>query len=105
MLIFATSCLSVAGASESLSLRTGFPFGHYYFTDVMGPKILGLPVLLVLAYLGIGYCSWVVAVFIFGEKGKAIRGLKIVAVPAVASFMMVAWDLSMEPDWATVDNV
>jgi hypothetical protein len=29
-------------------LRTGFPFGHYYFTDVMGPKIFQLPVLLLL---------------------------------------------------------
>ena len=103
MLIFAVTCLSVAGASESLSLRTGFPFGHYYFTEVMGPKIFGLPVLLVLAYLGIGYCSWVLAVLIAGGQ-KAIRGFKIVAIPALASFTMVAWDLSMEPDWATVDR-
>lgn len=37
MSAFATFCLGIGAASESLSLRTGFPFGHYYFTNLMGP--------------------------------------------------------------------
>ena len=53
-LIFMGLCLGAGSFFESVSLRTGFPFGHYYFTDVMGPKLLKVPVLLVLAYLGRG---------------------------------------------------
>src|SRR5271170_4571920 len=34
--IFAAFCLGFGTLAESVSLRTGFPFGHYYFTDVMG---------------------------------------------------------------------
>jgi uncharacterized membrane protein len=101
---FALLCLGIGGVSESLSLRTGFPFGNYFFTDVMGPKILQLPVLLVLAYLGIGYCSWVVSVLISRQVGKPISGVQLVMVPMLAAGVMLAWDLAMEADWATVDR-
>jgi putative membrane protein len=102
--IFAVLCLGVGGLMESLSLRTGFPFGHYYFTGVMGPKLFQLPVLLVLAYLGMGYASWVVTLLILRYRGKALAGARVVAAPVVASFVMVAWDWSMEADWSTVDR-
>src|SRR5271163_2879714 len=36
-LVFTILCLGSGTFFESLSLRTGFPFGHYYFTDLMGP--------------------------------------------------------------------
>jgi putative membrane protein len=41
--IFAAFCLGFGTLAESVSLRIGLPFGHYYFTDVMGPKIFQLP--------------------------------------------------------------
>lgn len=104
IVVFAVTCLSVGGVNEILGLRTGFPFGHYYFTDVMGPKAWGLPFLLVLAYLGIGYCSWVLAVLILGVQEKPLRAFHRVVVPALAAFLMLAWDLSMEADWSTVDK-
>src|SRR5438874_332731 len=40
--VFAAWCLGVGTLAESLSLRTGFPFGRYAFTEVMGPKIFEL---------------------------------------------------------------
>src|SRR5215472_1138156 len=46
ILIFVGLCLAVGSFFESLSLRTGFPFGHYYFTGVMGPQLSHLPILL-----------------------------------------------------------
>ena len=104
MWVFTLSCAGAAGLCESLSLRTGFPFGHYFFTDLMGPKIFDLPVLLVMAYLGIGYCSWVLAVLILGYRDKPLSGTRVVALPLLASTIMVAWDLSMDPIWATLDR-
>ena len=104
MLIFTALCLGVAGLSESLSLRTGFPFGDYYFTDVMGPRISHLPILLVLAYLGIGYCSWVLSMLLLGNAQKPIAGIRVLTTPLLASFIMLAWDLSMEADWSTIDR-
>lgn len=104
MLSFVAICIGTASLAETLSLRTGFPFGNYYFTDVMGPKLFGLPFLLVLAYLGIGYCAWIVALLILGYRDAPLRGTRLVATPLLASFVMLAWDLAMEPHWATVGH-
>ena len=78
ILVFATLCLGVGTLFESLSLRTGFPFGHYRFTDLMGPKLFDLPILLALAYVGMGYLSWVVGLVILECQNEPISGRKIV---------------------------
>ena len=39
ILIFTVICLMVGGFFENLGVLTGFPYGRYYFTDVMGPKL------------------------------------------------------------------
>ena len=104
ILVFTIACIAVAGSFESLSLRTGFPFGHYFFTGIMGPKISGLPVLLVLAYLGIGYSSWILALVILGLRDKPLSGTRVVAAPALAAFIMLAWDIAMDPQWAAIDR-
>jgi uncharacterized membrane protein len=104
MAAFTVFCLGVGAVCESLSLRTGFPFGHYYFTSLMGPKFIQLPVLLVLAYLGIGYCSWMLSLLILKYRNKPLTGTRVVAVPFLASLIMLAWDLSMDAIWSTLDH-
>ena len=97
ILVFMVLSLGSATLFESLSLRTGFPFGHYYFTGVMGPKVFQLPVLLALAYVAMGYLSWIVSLLILGYQDRPLQGRRIVLLPLIASFVMVAWDLSMDP--------
>jgi uncharacterized membrane protein len=104
ILLFATLCLGVGTLFESVSLRTGFPFGHYRFTNLMGPKVFDLPILLALAYLGMGYLSWVLGLVILECRDKPLSGKKIVLLPLLASFIMTAWDLSMDPVWADLDH-
>ena len=101
---FACLCLGIGTLAETVALRTGFPFGSYYFTDVMGPKVFQLPVLLTLAYLGIGYAAWVVAVLILDCAGKPIRGSRVVLLPLLASVAMVSWDAAMDPNWSLLDH-
>ncbi|MBV8214796.1 MAG: carotenoid biosynthesis protein [Verrucomicrobia bacterium] len=103
-LVFAGLCLSVGIIFESLSLRTGFPFGQYEFTDLMGPRLFDLPVLLALAYLGMGYLSWVIGLLILRYENVPLSGAKLILLPAVASLIMTTWDLSMEPVWADIDR-
>jgi putative membrane protein len=104
VLAFSGCCMGIGGICECLSLRTGFPFGHYYFTDLMGPKILEVPVLLVLAYLGIGYCSWVLGVVLLGYRTRALSTAGVFVLALVASTVMTAWDLSMDAIWSTLDR-
>lgn len=104
ILVFTTLCLGVGTLFESVSLRTGFPFGHYSFTDLMGPKLFDLPILLALAYVGMGYLSWVLGLAILGCQNETLSGKNIVLLPLAASFGMTAWDLSMDPVWADIDH-
>lgn len=102
--VFTSLCLGVGTLFESVSLRIGFPFGHYNFTDLMGPKLFDLPILLAIAYVGMGYLSWVLGLAILGCQNEPLSGKNIVLLPLAASFGMTAWDLSMDPVWADIDH-
>ena len=102
ILVFAGLCILVGNFTENLSIATGFPFGHYYFVELMGPKLFQVPVLLGLAYIGMSYVSWTLARAIVGNPHAPVTGLRIIGLPLVASFIMVAWDLAQDPIWATV---
>src|ERR1700747_2673261 len=74
ILAFVSICLVIGGVFEYVGVRTGFPFGHYYFTDLMGPKLSVVPIFLGLAYVGMGYLSWMLAVIILGGVRNPISG-------------------------------
>jgi uncharacterized membrane protein len=103
MIVFFVICLIVGGAVENIGVLTGIPFGPYYFTPLMGPKILVVPVLLALAYVGMAYLSWTLALLILRQSSNSVlAGSRAVTVPLIASFIMVAWDVAMDPVWSTV---
>jgi uncharacterized membrane protein len=102
VLIFTALCLVVGNLLENLSILTGFPFGRYHFTEVMGPKLFYVPLLLGLAYVGMGYLSWTLARLILGDVQEPLTGSRVMTRPLVAAFLMVAWDLSMDPIWSNL---
>lgn len=92
----------VGNIFENVGVRTGFPYGHYHFTDVMGPKLMNVPVMLGLAYVGMAYLSWTLARVILGNMHAPLIGNRVLALPLIAASIMVAWDLSQDPVWATI---
>lgn len=100
ILAFTVLCVLIGNVFENLSINTGFPFGNYHFTDAMGPKIFNVPVLLGLAYIGMGYLSWTLGLLITGGPNKQLAGVRAIAQPLIAAFIMLAWDLSMDPVWS-----
>ena len=99
ILAFAAICIVVGNVSENLGVVTGFPFGRYYFAELMGPKLFHVPVLLGLAYIGMAYVSWVLGCLIVDRSSTSTPWLSI---PLVASLIMLAWDLAQDPVWSTV---
>ena len=95
ILAFTAICLVVGNVAENVGVATGLPFGRYYFTDVMGPKLLHVPVLLGLAYIGMGYVSWTLAQMIVGPKRRVL-------LPLTAAAVMTTWDLSLDAVWSTI---
>jgi putative membrane protein len=92
----------VGNILENVGVRTGFPFGSYYFTDLMGPKLFVVPIQLGLAYLGMAYLSWTLGRVILGNMRSPVTGSRVVTLPLIAAFVMVAWDFSQDPVWSTV---
>ena len=98
-LFFALTCV-ISWSYESLSIATGFPFGNYHYTDNLGPKLGTVPLLIMPAYFGVCYICWLIS--------ELLTNLHLPGKPAaltlsvVASFVMVVWDLSMDPARATV---
>jgi hypothetical protein len=65
-------------------------------------KIFHVPVLLGVAYVGMGYLSWTLGALIVGNDRGPLKGFRLIVLPIVASLAMVGWDLSMDPVWSTV---
>ena len=105
VLVFAAITLVVSNIFENMSILTGFPFGHYYYTDGLGPKLFLVPILIGPAYLGTGYLAWMLARVILGAtEQQRLPGHFIFTVPMLASFIMVSWDLSLDPIASTINH-
>ncbi|MGV1013915.1 MAG: carotenoid biosynthesis protein [Methyloceanibacter sp.] len=99
---FAVFCLVVSNIFENLGVATGFPFGPYHYTDVLGPKLFYVPLMVGPAYLAVGYMAWVLATILVGDVRRGADAFSTFATPVIATFIMVLWDLSMDPTAATV---
>lgn len=104
ILTFLVMCLVVSNLLENTSILTGFPFGHYYYTDVLGPKLFLVPLLIGPAYFATGYLAWVLATVLIGDIGRTSSAFTTFAVPFMASFAMVAWDLGFDPTASTINH-
>ena len=99
---FAIICLVVSNAIENLGVATGFPFGPYHYTDALGPKLGYVPLMIGPAYLGVGYLSWVLATVLAGDVKRGAGAFTTFTTPLIGAFIMVLWDLSMDPSASTV---
>lgn len=104
MLTFFAIAFVVSWCMESLSIATGFPFGHYHYTERLGPKLGTVPLLIMPAYFAMCYVSWNLAHIVLNKFDHSADALQRFAVPVIAAFIMVMWDLSMDPSRATVSQ-
>ena len=84
-----------------MGVATGFPFGNYHHTDALGTKLGYVPLMIGPAYLGVGYLSWVMGAILIGDVKRGADALSTFATPLIGAFVMVLWDLSLDPSAAT----
>lgn len=88
----AVSLVVIAGggglAAEAVGVATGFPFGSYAYTGTLGPELIGVPVVVPLAWVMMAWPALVVA------RTLVTRGPAVVAVGACA---LTAWDVFLDP--------
>lgn len=73
---------------EAFGVRTGFPFGGYAYAGTLGWRLLGVPVVIPLAWTMMAYPALLVA-----RRITAAR----VAGPLVAGWALASWDLFLDP--------
>src|SRR5260370_35291294 len=96
--------LVVSNILETTSILTGFPFVNYHYTDVLGPKLFLVPLLIGPAYFDTGYLAWVLGTVLVGDVRRKSSAFTTFAVPFIASFAMVAWDLGFDPTSSTLHH-
>lgn len=92
-----------AGASlafELVGVWTGWPYGNYFYTDVLGIKVLdAVPALIPFAYFMMLYPSHVIVNLVLdGTPTSLQRGpIRIAAAGLLTGIVMTGWDLTTDP--------
>lgn len=81
---------------EAIGTATGFPFGHYHYTDMLQPQLANVPLLIAIAWLMMIPSSWAVATILVGDKSFILHGI-------VAGLAMTAWDFYLDPQMVAWD--
>ncbi|GAA2328434.1 carotenoid biosynthesis protein [Dactylosporangium salmoneum] len=75
-------------AVEAVGRSTGYPFGAYDYTGALGPRLLGVPLVIPLAWTWMAWPAWVAAARLTARP---------VARVVVAGAGLAAWDLFLDP--------
>lgn len=100
MLIFFLITAGVAYLFENINVATGWPAGSYSYTSNLG--FLPVPFVIVFNYFTMGYLSWMTSQILTANYAEKLKGKQIFILPLVAAFIMVMWDLGMDPINSTI---
>ncbi|MEM8785784.1 MAG: carotenoid biosynthesis protein [Pseudomonadota bacterium] len=94
----------ITNLTENLSIVTGFPFGHYSHTELMGPKLWHVPLIVGPIFAVAGYVAWVLAGILLGEpEGRQSKGL-MAGKGLIAAFITTSWDFCVDPIGGTLNR-
>jgi putative membrane protein len=89
---FAAGLLAIAAgigfAAEAVGANTGVPFGHYSYAGTLGVRLLGVPLVIPLAWTMMAYPALVV-----GRRCADSRPARI----AIAALALASWDVFLDP--------
>ena len=100
---FVTSAISLF--FEALNIHTGLPFGIHFHYTAQSFSLFGVPLIIIFAYFGTGYFSWMLSHVLTGQFSKKLEGKWIFVVPLIATFILVMWDLGLDPILSTVQSL
>lgn len=102
LILFFSLTFVLSWSMESLSIVTGFPFGHYHYAEELGDKLGNVPLMIMPAYFFVGYLTWMMSRMFVGDLGKGIEKRNVFLIPFVASWLMVLWDACFDPIMSTI---
>lgn len=97
-LIFFFASTTISLSMELLGTSTGFPFGPYAYTDLLGYKILGhVPYAIPLSWFYMGLTTYLLATSLTQRAGWRRQTLWSLLL---GGYFLTVWDLSLDPSMA-----
>lgn len=97
--LFFVIAMIVGFFAEVVGTRTGWVFGGYYFTDVLTPQILGIPIVIPLMWFNLIYICYVIANLIIWRSPLDHSSTKLnhFLMAFLVAMLVTAYDLAADP--------
>jgi putative membrane protein len=73
---------------EAIGVATGFPFGSYSYNSTLGPTLIGVPVIVMMAWAMMAYPALLAAQRISRTRAGVV---------VFGAWILAAWDLFLDP--------
>ncbi|MDT9591466.1 carotenoid biosynthesis protein [Nocardioides zeae] len=83
--------------AESVGVSTGVPFGEYAYSGTLGVELLGVPVLVPLAWIMMAWPALAVTRRLTRGLGRHRGSVRRAAVVVVGAAALTAWDVFLDP--------
>lgn len=91
----------IAFTAEALGVNFGLVFGNYYYTNMLGVSLFGVPLLAALAWEPIVYAAFCISDML-SARGTSLSPLfkhktSLIWVAAIGALATTAWDMMIDP--------
>jgi uncharacterized membrane protein len=100
-LVFAAVSCAISAAAELTGTATGWPFGGYAYTGLLGPKILErVPYSVPISWFFMGFAGYLLALAIVQKRWRGGWGGGL-ASALLGAWLLTGWDLVLDPAMAS----
>lgn len=96
--IFLVTALALGWLAEQAGATLGWFFGDYSYTDVLGPRLGAVPIVIPLMWFGLCYIGFLMSCLVLWRRPAPAAGWQAGALAALLAAMIVtAFDLGADP--------
>jgi putative membrane protein len=96
---FVLAALVIGWLAEELGATRGWFFGHYVYTEVLGPRVGAVPVVIPLMWFALAYCGYVIANLAVWQapRDKSTGFAHDALMSLVGATVVTCYDLGADP--------
>jgi putative membrane protein len=96
---FVVMAVGLGWFAEQMGATQGWFFGHYTYTDVLGPRLGSVPIVIPLMWFALTYAGYVISNLIVWQSpvDEASGWLNAAALSLLAAMIVTAYDLGADP--------